>query len=81
MKRFILIILVVSVLIVTVFAEESVVIKRENTHFRQARLLLSTDWDVAERRPSRCCGNSIGLVESSVGWANRLDFRKCGYCE
>ena len=35
MKRFILIILVVSVLIVTVFGEESVVIKRENTHFRQ----------------------------------------------
>ncbi|HQE95919.1 MAG TPA: M48 family metalloprotease [Candidatus Marinimicrobia bacterium] len=62
MKRFILIILVVSVLIVTVFAEESVVIKRENTHFRQGPGSYYPLIGMLQK------GVQVAVVETQSGW-------------
>ncbi|HNZ37283.1 MAG TPA: M48 family metalloprotease, partial [Candidatus Marinimicrobia bacterium] len=64
MKRFILIILVVSVLIVTVFAEESVVIKRENTHFRQGPGSYYPLIGMLQK------GVQVAVVGTQSGWMN-----------
>ncbi|MFA7564196.1 MAG: SH3 domain-containing protein, partial [Candidatus Neomarinimicrobiota bacterium] len=64
MKRFILIILVVSVLIVTVFGEEIVVIKRENTHFRQGPGSYYPLIGMLQK------GVQVAVVGTQSGWMN-----------